>query len=148
MYTHNGLLYFHTQLYRFPHVPFDVDFITFKIVDKKVMKRTAIQEQGHLPAQGIQLCHRGGRKKDERTVFTLDKFTIPDDKMLVVELHEKTADATSRSRWRTRISSGQRSSTNLSEMTMKKYMFIELRQCLSSSGDRQTPNAVCPVCGG
>ena len=28
-------------------------------------------------------------KKDERTVFTLDKFTIPDDKMLVVELHEK-----------------------------------------------------------
>ena len=28
-------------------------------------------------------------KRDERTVFTLDKFTIPDGKCLVVELNEK-----------------------------------------------------------
>ena len=29
-------------------------------------------------------------KKDERTVFVFDKFTIPADKMLVVEMHEKS----------------------------------------------------------
>ena len=28
-------------------------------------------------------------KKSERTVFTMAKFTIPDDKCLVVELNEK-----------------------------------------------------------
>ena len=44
LYTHNGLLYFHTQIRNSSNVPFEVDFVTFKIVDKKVMKRTAIQE--------------------------------------------------------------------------------------------------------
>ena len=44
IYTHNGLLYFHTQLKNASHVPFDVDYVTFKIIDKKVAKRTAIQE--------------------------------------------------------------------------------------------------------
>ena len=44
IYTHNGLLYFHTQIKNASNVPFDVDFVTFKIVDKKVAKRTAIQE--------------------------------------------------------------------------------------------------------
>ena len=29
-------------------------------------------------------------KKDGRTVFVLDKFTIPSDKVLVVEMHEKS----------------------------------------------------------
>ena len=44
-YTHNDLLYFHTQLRNETNVPFDVDFVTFKIVDKKIVKRTAMQEQ-------------------------------------------------------------------------------------------------------
>ena len=32
IYTHNGLLYFHTQLRNGSNVPFDVDFITFKSI--------------------------------------------------------------------------------------------------------------------
>lgn len=44
IYTHNGLLYFHTELKNASNVPFSVDFVTFKVVDKKVAKRTAIQE--------------------------------------------------------------------------------------------------------
>ena len=49
LYTHNGLLYFHTQIKNSSNVPYDIDFITFKIVDKKVAKRTAIQEQVIFP---------------------------------------------------------------------------------------------------
>ena len=45
LYVHNGLLYFHTQLKNTSNVSFSVDYITFKIVDRKVAKRTAIQEQ-------------------------------------------------------------------------------------------------------
>ena len=48
IYTHNGLLYFHTEIKNQSNVPFDVDYI-----------------------------------------FTMAKFTIPDDKCLVVELNEK-----------------------------------------------------------
>lgn len=89
IYTHNGLLYFHTQIRNGSNVPFDVDFITFKIVDKKVAKRTAIQEQVIFPLRAYNYATRVAGKDDERTVFTLDKFTIPDGKYLVVELNEK-----------------------------------------------------------
>ena len=89
IYTHNGLLYFHTEIKNQSNVPFDVDYVTWKIVDKKVVKRTAVQEQVILPlrAQNYATCVPG--KKSERTVFTMAKFTIPDDKCLVVELNEK-----------------------------------------------------------
>ena len=90
LYTHNGLLYFHTQVKNTSNVPYEVDFVTFKIVDKKVMKRTAIQEQVIFPLRAYNYATAVAGKKDERTVFVLDKFTIPADKMLVVEMHEKS----------------------------------------------------------
>lgn len=90
IYTHNGLLYFHTQVRNQLNVPFEVDFVTFKIVDKKVMKRTAIQEQIIFPLRAYNYATLVAGNKDERTVFTFDKFTIPADKVLVVELNEKS----------------------------------------------------------
>jgi len=89
IYTHNGLLYFYTQINNSSNVPFDLDFITFKIVDKKVMKRTAIQETVIYPIRAFNYVTRVGGKSSERTVFAMDKFTIPEDKELVVELNEK-----------------------------------------------------------
>lgn len=89
IYSHNGLLYFHLQLKNSSNVPFDVDYITFKIVDKKVAKRTAIQEQVIWPLRAHNNVTFIGGKKNERAVFTLPKFTIPDDKHLIIELHEK-----------------------------------------------------------
>lgn len=90
IYTHNGLLYFHTQVRNQSNVPFEVDFVTFKIVDKKVMKRTAIQEQIVFPLRAYNYATLVAGNKDERTVFTFDKFTIPAGKVLVVELNEKS----------------------------------------------------------
>ena len=89
IYTQGGLLYFHTEIKDQSNVPFDVDYITWKIVDKKVAKRTAVQEQIILPlrAQNYATCIAG--MKSERTVLAMAKFTIPDDKCLVVELNEK-----------------------------------------------------------
>ena len=89
IYTHNGLLYFHTEIKNQSNVPFDVDYITWKIVDKKVAKRTAVQEQIILPLRAQNYATPRAGQKSERTVFTMAKFTIPDDKCLVVELNEK-----------------------------------------------------------
>lgn len=89
MYTHSDLLYFHTQVKNTSHVPFDVDFITFKIVDKKVVKRTAMQEQVIYPLRACNYVTRVNGRDSECTVFALPKFTIPDDKKLVVEMFEK-----------------------------------------------------------
>lgn len=89
MYTHSDLLYFHTQVKNTSHVPFDVDFITFKIVDKKVVKRTAMQEQVIYPLRAYNYVTRVNGRDLECTVFALPKFTKPDDKKLVVEMFEK-----------------------------------------------------------
>ena len=89
IYTHNGLLYFHTEIKNTSNVPFDVDYIVWKIVDKKVVKRTAIQEQVIQPLRTQNFVLNVGGNSSERTVWTTDKFTLPDDKCLVVELAEK-----------------------------------------------------------
>ena len=89
IYTHNGLLYFHTEIKNSSNVPFDVDHITWKIVDKKVAKRTAIQEQVIQPLRTQNFVLNVAGNSNERTVWTMDKFTLPDDKCLVVELAEK-----------------------------------------------------------
>ena len=89
IYTHNGLLYFHTEIKNSSNVPFDVDYITWKIVDKKVAKRTAIQEQVIQPLRTQNFVLNVAGNSNERTVWTMDKFTLPDDKCLVVELAEK-----------------------------------------------------------
>jgi conjugative transposon TraN protein len=89
IYTNSGTLYFHTQIKNASNVPFDVDFISWKIVDKKVVKRTAIQETVILPLRAYNYVTQVRGKCSERTVFAMDKFTIPDDKQLVVELFEK-----------------------------------------------------------
>ncbi|MBS5978496.1 conjugative transposon protein TraN [Dysgonomonas mossii] len=89
IYTHNGLLYLHTQIKNSSNVSLDIDFIRMKIVDKKVSKRTAIQETVIYPLRAYNFVSVVGGNSTERTVFTIDKITIPDDKHLVIELFEK-----------------------------------------------------------
>jgi conjugative transposon TraN protein len=89
LYSHNNLLYFHLQLKNASNVSYNVDYITFKIVDKQVAKRTAMQEQVIYPLRAHNNLMLIGGKRTERMVFVLPKFTISDDKMLVVELNEQ-----------------------------------------------------------
>lgn len=88
IYSHNGL-YFHTQLKNSSNVPFQVDFIRYKIVDKKVPKRHSYSETVVTPVRSYneELVIEG--KSTLRTVYTIPQFTIPDDKILLVELMEK-----------------------------------------------------------
>lgn len=89
IYANNGLLYFHTELKNTSSIPFDVDFVSFKIVDKKVIKRTAMQEQALEPLRAQNYVVVVPAKSSEHTVFALEKFTIPDDKQLIIEVSEK-----------------------------------------------------------
>ena len=51
--------------------------------------RSAIQEQVVWPLRAYNNVTLIGGKKAERMVFALSKFAIPDDKHLIIELHEK-----------------------------------------------------------
>ncbi len=89
VFSHNGLLFLHTEIKNIADIPFDIDFLVFKIVDKKVVKRTAIQETIIEPVRAYNYLTTVKGKETESTVFAFKKFTIPDKKHLVVELFEK-----------------------------------------------------------
>ncbi|MFR3216440.1 MAG: conjugative transposon protein TraN [Dysgonomonas mossii] len=89
IYAHNNLLYLHTQIKNESNVPLDIDFIRMKIVDKKVPKRTAIQETVIYPIRAYNYLETVRGNRMERTVFVIDKITIPDGKQMVIELFEK-----------------------------------------------------------
>lgn len=89
VHSHNGLFYFHTETRNRSNVAFRTDFIRFKVVDKKVPKRTAIQERVIDPVRSYNEVLVTEGKSDVRTVYAVPQFTIPDDKLLVIELFEK-----------------------------------------------------------
>ena len=89
IYSHNNQLYLHTSIKNSSNVAFDIDFVRMKIVDRKVTKQTAIQETVISPLRAYNFISSVGGNNTERTVFTIDKVTIPNDKQLVIELFEK-----------------------------------------------------------
>ncbi|MDV3559516.1 conjugative transposon protein TraN [Elizabethkingia anophelis] len=89
IYIHNGKYYFHTELRNRTNVPFQIDFINFKVVDKKVAKRTVVQERPMIPLRTYKPLDEISGKTTEQNVFLLDQFTIADDKVLLIEIFEK-----------------------------------------------------------
>ena len=89
IYIHNGKYYFHTELINCTNVPFQIDFINFKVVDKKVAKRTVMQEKPMIPLRNYKPLDEIRGKAIEQNVFLLDQFTIADNKILLIEIFEK-----------------------------------------------------------
>jgi conjugative transposon TraN protein len=89
IYIHNGKYYFHTELANRSNVPFQIDFINFKVVDKKIAKRTVVQERPIIPLRTYKPLGEIGGKTTEQNVFLLDQFTIADDKVLLIDIFEK-----------------------------------------------------------
>jgi conjugative transposon TraN protein len=72
------------------NVTYDVDFVKFYIQDKKVAKRTAEQAIEIAPIY----VYNGSQKKIDvkgklEQVYVFKKFTIPDQKQLIIEVYEK-----------------------------------------------------------
>nr|WP_233166783.1 conjugative transposon protein TraN [Pedobacter sp. ASV2] len=89
IYIYNGQYYFHIELKNSSNVPFNVDFLTFKIVDKKTARRTAVQENDLVPLRTYVSMERIIAGKVERNVLLLEQFTLDNDKILRIEIFEK-----------------------------------------------------------
>ena len=94
LYAHNGLLYFHVRMDNESNMPYAVDFITFKVVDKKIAKHTAIQERMLQPLRAFHQVMWIGAGRSERIVFALEQFTLSEDKQLEVTLYERNGSRT------------------------------------------------------
>ena len=89
IYINDDKFYFHTQIKNSSFVSFPIDFVNFKVVDKKKAKRTVVQEVIKHPIRVYSAIDGVQGKTVSRNVFVLDQFTIADDKVLRIELHEK-----------------------------------------------------------
>lgn len=89
IYIHDGKYYLHTEIRNNTNVAFQIDFMNFKIVDKKVAKRTVIQERPIIPLRAYKSLDEIAGKTTDKNVFLLDNFTIANDKVLVIEVFEK-----------------------------------------------------------
>ena len=94
LYVHNNLLYFHLSVKNETYLPYPIDMITFKVVDKKVVKRTAIQERVLQPLRAYNQPMRVRGNGSERMVFAFEGFSLPDDKQLEVTIHERNGGRT------------------------------------------------------
>ena len=89
IYVHNDVIYIHTMISNETNISFELDARQFIVADRKLAKRTAQQQT---PLEILRVCNdptvvRGHQR--QRTVFALQKFTIPDDKVLLLEIIEK-----------------------------------------------------------
>lgn len=89
MYVHHGMFYFHTMIQNKSQVPFDIDYIKFKVVDTQSTKRGPVQEIALNPVRTYHDPVQIKGKSKARTVYALPKFTLPKNQIVVVELIEK-----------------------------------------------------------
>ncbi|MDR1226792.1 MAG: conjugative transposon protein TraN [Prevotellaceae bacterium] len=89
IYSHNGMLYFYTEITNSTNVKFDIDYLTIKVIDKKLIQRTTIQETVLKPVRAYNYVTEVAAKSTETTVLAIPIFTIPSDKLLVFDLNEK-----------------------------------------------------------
>lgn len=89
LYVDNGKYFFHTQVVNRTNVPFTIDFIKFKIVDKKTARRTAVQQRELLPLSIYKALDSIDSVSSDQNVFLLDQFTLENDKILLIEIFEK-----------------------------------------------------------
>lgn len=88
IYSYGGMLYFHTEIRNNSSVDYNIDYLTYKIVDKKTVKRTTTQESVLSPIRSLNQITVVKGRSTESTVFAIPVFTIMENKVLQVDLHE------------------------------------------------------------
>lgn len=89
IYVEGDLYYFHTSLRNRSAVAFDIDRIRFRIADRKVARRTAVQETFVEPVRTYSAVVAAAAGETVANVYVFRKFTIPDDKVFIVDVFEK-----------------------------------------------------------
>ena len=89
IYSYNGLLYLHLETKNSTNVSFVMDYLSFNIIDKKLVRRVTMQETSVKPVRSYNFVQQIKDKTTEHSVFVFPLFTIPGEKKMKVVLHEK-----------------------------------------------------------
>ncbi len=89
IYIRENVMFYHIRLSNASNISFHADMLRFFIKDKQRTKRTAYQEVGEKPLYVAGNNDVIPANTTIDMVYALPKFTIPDVKVLIVELIEK-----------------------------------------------------------
>ncbi len=92
----NDALFFELQITNKTNMAYDVESFNFWITDKKKTKATNVQEYQVFPQYQRHNVQRISGGVSVREVFVIEKMTIPDQRILKIELNEKALGNTGR----------------------------------------------------
>lgn len=89
VYIYQDKLYFQVMASNTSNITYDIEFLRFYITDKKRVKQSSIQD---VTIEPYKICNKldkiNANTTDNVMVYVFDKFTISDEKMLVIEMFE------------------------------------------------------------
>ena len=84
-----GWLYFGIEMRNDSRIPFDIDHIRMYVRDKRLPRRTAVQDIEIVPVRRLHPLSEIDTGKTGRTVWAIPKRTIPDGKALHIDIYER-----------------------------------------------------------
>ncbi|SEP07061.1 conjugative transposon protein TraN [Flavobacterium sp. fv08] len=90
IFIHNDLIQYRIKITNDTDISYDIDQLRFFVRDQKKAKRTASQEVELIPILAYKAPEKVQARSSTQFVYVLPKFTIPDDKNLIVEMIEKS----------------------------------------------------------
>lgn len=89
LFVHNEYLFFSFDIKNFTNIDYDIDFIKCFVRDLKTNKNSTQQEIQVDPVYSADFNKKIAGKTDNRFILVFNKFTIPDDKVFLIEMFEK-----------------------------------------------------------
>ena len=96
IYLKNDALFFELQITNKTNMAYDVESFNFWITDQRRAKATNVQEYQVCPQYQRHQVQRIPGDVTVRDVFVIEKMTIPDQRILKIELNEKALGNTGR----------------------------------------------------
>lgn len=98
IYIEDDLLYLHLEMTNRSNISYDVEYVRLAVRDKKVARRTAMQETEIVPVSRYNDLRTVASGASIRDVLVIPKFTIAPGKVLEVEIAEKNGGRNQRFR--------------------------------------------------
>lgn len=92
----NDALFFELRITNKTNMAYDVENFNFWITDKRINKATNVQEYQVFPQYQRHVVQRIPGEVTVREVFVIEKMTIPDQRILKIEMNEKALGNTGR----------------------------------------------------
>lgn len=115
IYVYGNLIFMDVELRNGSKIGYEVDYSRFRIASRKAARRTAEQETVMEPVRTFGETLSVGPGRNCRSIFAFQKFTVPTDKVFIMDVYEKNGTR--------RLSFTVRSSDFAASRPIEKYLF-------------------------